>query len=59
MKDLYIKCEENEGQALVVNSEYNCVSIMLPWDGCTRVEYVVAIPDGDLEAFKEAVAKMR
>lgn len=59
MSDLYIKCGENDGQTLVVNSEYNCVSTMLPWEGCTRDEYVVAIPREELDAFKEAVAKMR
>jgi len=58
MSDLYIKCEENKGQALVVDSKHNCVSIMLPWEGCTRTEYVVSIPNEGLEAFKEAVSKM-
>lgn len=58
MKNTYIKCEENEGQVLVVDTHINCVSIMLPWEGLLRTEYVVAVSNEDLKAFKDAVSKM-
>jgi hypothetical protein len=59
MKSEFV-CPENQ-TVLIVNNrgdDLKTISVLTPWEGRGRWEYVVCLEGEELERFKEAVAKL-
>jgi hypothetical protein len=56
----YFNCPENDGTQLIVDGEDTpaLISIMTPWEGKFRKEWIVGLEGDELERFKKAIAEL-